>query len=101
MKHLRKYNEDNFTNQWTVEDYSEKVINWLYDNEDDIDNWIEKLEELSDILEDFNNEGVSLDQEYDVKLKHSEGINFLSAVVQGKINVNDIINGLRSLKNEE
>ena len=103
MKHLKRYNENDqkFVNQWVVEDYAEKVIDWLYDNEEDIENWIEKLDELSSIIEDFNTEGVDLDTEYDVKLKHSEGINFLSAVVSGKIKIDEIITGLRLLKNEE
>jgi SMC interacting uncharacterized protein involved in chromosome segregation len=98
MKHIKKFNESNSESQEMLNEYSDKILDWSIKYEEDIDNMSEILSDLNTILEDFKNEDIDLDSEYNITLGNSIGIKLISDYINNPNMINDIIETLDKLK---
>lgn len=98
MKHIKKFNESNSENQEILNEYSEKILDWIIKYEEDIDNMSEILSDLNTILEDFKDEDIDLDSEYSITLGNSIGIDIISDYINNPNMINNIIDIFDKLK---
>ena len=98
MKHIKKFNESNSENQEILNEYSEKILDWIIKYEEDIDNMSEILSDLNTILEDFKDEDIDLDSEYSITLGNSIGIDIISDHINNPNMINNIIDIFDKLK---
>lgn len=101
MRHIKKFESYKPNQQYIIDDYSDEIQTWLNHYDDRIDSWINSLEDLSDIVSDFKDNDIDLSQEYSVTVGNEDGIKFLSRIVKGEVDLDSIINGLRSIKGDE